>query len=135
MSSSTTVFAYVFIIISPSFALSDGPPNGWSPPPPPADNPSPGVPLPSKWVAELFYRALANFTVNEDAATAECRRQTRMYVSQLRNNTYWAVKSKCDGLGLRHWHCAPSAPVVPGAQRPRVPVGYRYVPSSVMDPF
>lgn len=99
LSPSAKIFVYLFAItICPSHALSDSP-NVSSSSLTPAGGPSP---LPGKWVAEMFYQALANFTVIEEAATAECRRQTRMYVSQLRNNTYWAVKSKCivPSLGL-----------------------------------
>lgn len=49
---------------------------------------------PGPWSADLFYRALTNFTVREDVGTPACRIQTKTYVRHLMNNTYWAVKSE-----------------------------------------
>jgi hypothetical protein len=46
------------------------------------------------WASDLFYRALANFTVRNIGSTA-CRKQSDMYDRNLRNHTNWAVRSKC----------------------------------------
>jgi len=51
------------------------------------------VVIPDLWVSDLFYRALANFTVSRVGSTA-CKRQTDIYVTNLRNYTHWAVKSE-----------------------------------------
>jgi len=48
--------------------------------------------IPDLWVSDLFYRALANFTLRRAAGT-ECRRQTAVYERNLRNHTSWAVRS------------------------------------------
>lgn len=50
--------------------------------------------LPGLWVADMFYRALANFTVQTDVGTPDCQKQTQMYIRHLKNNSYWAVKSE-----------------------------------------
>jgi len=50
--------------------------------------------LPDQWVADVFYRALTNFRIQEGVGSSACQNQTRMYVSHLKNNSYWAVKSK-----------------------------------------
>lgn len=50
--------------------------------------------LPGPWVADMFYQALSNFTVHDDAGTTACQKQVQMYVRDLKNNSYWAVKSK-----------------------------------------
>lgn len=50
--------------------------------------------MPVPWAAELFYQALADFAVQQDAGTAACQRQTQMYRRHLKNNTFWAVKSE-----------------------------------------
>lgn len=54
------------------------------------------VELPGVWAADMFYEALANFTVREDAGPTSdaCRKQTRMYARHLKIGSYWAVKSK-----------------------------------------
>lgn len=51
--------------------------------------------LPGRWLADMFYRALADFTVDDPGSSDACRKQTRTYVGHLKNNTYWAVKSEC----------------------------------------
>jgi len=55
--------------------------------------------IPDLWVSDLFYRALANFTLRRAAGT-ECRRQTAVYERDLRNHTSWAVRSECIVLVL-----------------------------------
>lgn len=50
--------------------------------------------LPNIWVADMFYRALSNFTIQKNVGSTACQKQTEMYIWNLRNNTYWAVKSK-----------------------------------------
>lgn len=50
--------------------------------------------LPDQWVADLFYRALTNFRIREGVGSSTCQNQTQMYVRHLKNNSYWAVKSK-----------------------------------------
>jgi len=50
--------------------------------------------LPDQWVADLFYRALTNFRVQDGVGSSACQKQTQMYVGHLKNNSYWAVKSK-----------------------------------------
>jgi hypothetical protein len=47
---------------------------------------------PELWVSDLFYRALANFTVRNVGSTA-CQEQSEMYDRNLRNYTHWAIKS------------------------------------------
>lgn len=47
--------------------------------------------IPDLWVSDLFYRALANFTLRR-AADTKCRFQTAVYERDLRNHTSWAVK-------------------------------------------
>lgn len=49
--------------------------------------------VPGLWASDLFYRALANFTVR-NVGTAECRQQVDVYETNLRNHTSWAVRSK-----------------------------------------
>lgn len=51
------------------------------------------VSYPETWVSDLFYRALANYTVRNVGSTA-CRTQSAMYEQNLRNYTRWAVESK-----------------------------------------
>lgn len=51
--------------------------------------------LPVPWVADMFYQALSNFTVHDNVGTAACQKQVQMYVRNLKNNSYWAVRSKC----------------------------------------
>lgn len=48
---------------------------------------------PVSWVSDLFYQALANFTVRNVGSTA-CQKQAKMYDEHLRNYTSWAVRSK-----------------------------------------
>jgi len=50
-------------------------------------------PIPGVWLSDLFYRALANFTLRRADSTA-CRRQTAVYEGHLSNHTSWAVRSK-----------------------------------------
>lgn len=50
--------------------------------------------IPDLWVSDLFYKALANFTLRR-AADTECRRQTAVYERDLSNHTSWAVRSEC----------------------------------------
>uniref|UniRef100_A0A2H8TW21 Nose resistant to fluoxetine protein 6 n=1 Tax=Melanaphis sacchari TaxID=742174 RepID=A0A2H8TW21_9HEMI len=47
--------------------------------------------FPDSWVSDLFYRALANFTIQGVGSTA-CQRQVDMYVKHLWNYTNWAVR-------------------------------------------
>ncbi|XP_025193573.1 nose resistant to fluoxetine protein 6-like [Melanaphis sacchari] len=49
--------------------------------------------FPDSWVSDLFYRALANFTIHRVGSTA-CQRQVDMYVKHLRNYTDWAVRMR-----------------------------------------
>lgn len=49
---------------------------------------------PKKWVANLFYETLANFTMSEDVGRLECRQQTQMYARSLENDSIWAVQSE-----------------------------------------
>ncbi|KAF0722829.1 nose resistant to fluoxetine protein 6-like [Aphis craccivora] len=48
--------------------------------------------LPDQWVSDLFYRALTNFRIQKGVGSSACQKQTQMYVSHLKNNSYWAVK-------------------------------------------
>lgn len=48
---------------------------------------------PEFWVSDLFYKALANFTVKNVGSIA-CQNQGDMYDKHLQNHTNWAVKSK-----------------------------------------
>lgn len=50
--------------------------------------------LPSIWLADMFYQALSNFTVQRNVGTSACQKQTDMYIRHLKNNSNWAVKSK-----------------------------------------
>lgn len=50
--------------------------------------------LPGPWVADMFYQALSNFTVHDYVGTTACQKQVQLYVRHLKNNSYWAVKSK-----------------------------------------
>lgn len=54
-----------------------------------ASTPEEGIP--GSWVSDLFYQALANFTVRH-VGSAKCRRQAEIYDSNLRNYTSWAVR-------------------------------------------
>lgn len=56
-----------------------------------ASTPEEGIP--GSWVSDLFYQALANFTVRH-VGSAKCRRQAEIYDSNLRNYTSWAVRSE-----------------------------------------
>ncbi|XP_026815122.1 nose resistant to fluoxetine protein 6-like [Rhopalosiphum maidis] len=47
--------------------------------------------LPGPWISELFYQALANFTVRNVGSSA-CRIQSDLYDRHLRNHTSWAVR-------------------------------------------
>lgn len=47
--------------------------------------------FPDSWVSDLFYRALANFTMRRVGNTA-CQQQVDMYVKHLQNYTDWAVR-------------------------------------------
>lgn len=60
--------------------------------------PSPATPVfpadfPGMWISDVFYEALANFTVRDVGSTA-CRKQSETYDRHLRNYTNWAVRSK-----------------------------------------
>ncbi|XP_026813027.1 nose resistant to fluoxetine protein 6-like [Rhopalosiphum maidis] len=48
--------------------------------------------LPDQWVSDLFHRALKNFRIQKGVGSSACQKQTQMYVSDLKNNSYWAVK-------------------------------------------
>lgn len=48
--------------------------------------------LPETWISELFYQALANFTVR-DVGSSACRIQSDLYDRHLRNHTSWTVRS------------------------------------------
>lgn len=50
--------------------------------------------LPIPWLADMFYQVLSNFTIKNDVGSSACETQTKMYIEHLRNNSYWAVKSK-----------------------------------------
>lgn len=50
--------------------------------------------FPGSWISEMFYEALANFTIRDFGNTA-CQKQSEMYDINLQNYTSWAVKSKC----------------------------------------
>eukprot|EP00102_Acyrthosiphon_pisum_P008731 XP_003245760.3 PREDICTED: nose resistant to fluoxetine protein 6 [Acyrthosiphon pisum] len=62
------------------------PGNGENVPPPKDDDI-----YPESWVSDLFYRALANFTIQRVGSSA-CQRQVNMYVKNLQNYTDWAVR-------------------------------------------
>ncbi|XP_022177145.1 uncharacterized protein LOC111038383 [Myzus persicae] len=47
--------------------------------------------IPGTWLSDLFYRALANFTLGRADNTA-CRRQSAVYEEHLSNHTSWAVR-------------------------------------------
>jgi len=49
--------------------------------------------IPGSWVSNLFYQALANFTVRYVENT-DCLKQVEIYDNSLRNYTSWAVRSK-----------------------------------------
>lgn len=49
--------------------------------------------LPETWISDLFYQALANFTV-WDVGSSACRVQSDLYDRHLRNHTSWAVRSE-----------------------------------------
>jgi hypothetical protein len=49
--------------------------------------------IPDVWVSDMFYRALANFTLRRAPGT-DCRRQSAVYEIHLRNHTSWAVRSE-----------------------------------------
>lgn len=50
--------------------------------------------FPRKWVADLFYETLTDFSVPKDVGSSACQRQTQMYMQHLKNDSYWAVQSK-----------------------------------------
>jgi len=54
---------------------------------------TPDAGIPGSWVSDLFYQALANFTVRH-VGSSECRKQVEMYDNSLRNYTSWAVRSE-----------------------------------------
>lgn len=56
-----------------------------------ANTPDSGIP--GSWVSDLFYQALANFTVRH-VGSSECRKQAEIYDNSLRNYTSWAVRSE-----------------------------------------
>ncbi|XP_050440164.1 O-acyltransferase like protein-like isoform X5 [Adelges cooleyi] len=43
------------------------------------------------WLADLFYQSLVGFSVT-DVGSSACRLQSKLYLSHLKNNSYWAVK-------------------------------------------
>ncbi|KAL5241672.1 hypothetical protein ACI65C_009082 [Semiaphis heraclei] len=47
--------------------------------------------IPGSWVSDLFYQALANFTVRH-IGSSECRKDVELYDNNLRNYTSWAVR-------------------------------------------
>ncbi|CAI6373319.1 unnamed protein product [Macrosiphum euphorbiae] len=47
--------------------------------------------IPGLWLSDLFYRALANFTLGRAESTV-CRRQSALYEKHLSNHTSWAVR-------------------------------------------
>ncbi|XP_060841889.1 nose resistant to fluoxetine protein 6-like [Rhopalosiphum padi] len=49
--------------------------------------------IPDVWVSDMFYRALANFTLRR-APDTDCRRQSAVYETHLRNHTSWAVRMR-----------------------------------------
>jgi len=54
---------------------------------------TPEMDIPGSWVSDLFYQALANFTLRH-AGSSECRKQAEIYDNHLRNYTSWAVRSE-----------------------------------------
>ncbi|XP_050440168.1 O-acyltransferase like protein-like isoform X9 [Adelges cooleyi] len=46
---------------------------------------------PNIWLADLFYQSLVGFSVT-DVGSSACRLQSKLYLSHLKNNSYWAVK-------------------------------------------
>lgn len=54
---------------------------------------TPNAGIPGSWISDLFYQALANFTVRHVGST-ECRKQSEIYDNSLRNYTSWAVRSE-----------------------------------------
>ncbi|XP_060865863.1 nose resistant to fluoxetine protein 6-like [Metopolophium dirhodum] len=52
---------------------------------------TPDAGIPGSWVSDLFYQALANFTVRH-VGSSECRKQVEIYDNSLRNYTSWAVR-------------------------------------------
>ncbi|XP_050435613.1 nose resistant to fluoxetine protein 6-like, partial [Adelges cooleyi] len=46
---------------------------------------------PESWLANLFYQSLVGFSVT-DVGNSACRLQSNLYLSHLKNNSYWAVK-------------------------------------------
>ncbi|XP_050440159.1 O-acyltransferase like protein-like isoform X1 [Adelges cooleyi] len=46
---------------------------------------------PKIWLADLFYQSLVGFSVT-DVGSSACRLQSKLYLSHLNNNSYWAVK-------------------------------------------
>ncbi|XP_050440209.1 nose resistant to fluoxetine protein 6-like [Adelges cooleyi] len=46
---------------------------------------------PESWLANLFYQSLVGFSVT-DVGNSACRLQSELYLSHLKNNSYWAVK-------------------------------------------
>lgn len=49
--------------------------------------------IPRLWISDLFYQALANFTVRH-VENIDCLKQVEIYDNSLRNYTSWAVRSK-----------------------------------------
>ncbi|XP_050521580.1 nose resistant to fluoxetine protein 6-like [Daktulosphaira vitifoliae] len=47
--------------------------------------------IPSSQIADLFYKAFANFTVSRTNNSA-CRIQTELYIKHLKNHSYWATQ-------------------------------------------
>ncbi|XP_025193565.1 nose resistant to fluoxetine protein 6-like [Melanaphis sacchari] len=47
--------------------------------------------IPGSWVSDLFYQALANFTVRH-VGSIDCRKHAEIYDNSLRNYTSWAVR-------------------------------------------
>lgn len=56
-----------------------------------ANTPEAGIP--GSWISDLFYQALANFTVRH-VGSSECRKQAEIYDNGLRNYTSWAIRSE-----------------------------------------
>ncbi|XP_050440208.1 O-acyltransferase like protein-like isoform X2 [Adelges cooleyi] len=46
---------------------------------------------PESWLANLFYQSLVGFSVT-DVGNSACRLQSKLYLSHLKNNSYWALK-------------------------------------------
>jgi len=47
--------------------------------------------IPDKWISDLFYHGLVNFTMKRVGSTA-CQQQVDMYVKHFRNYSDWAVR-------------------------------------------